>query len=116
MGVLVVSAGLKAGADMASAGTSATDRYNSALEFISVGDVEKAKSAFEELVKDSSGEALRRSHYNLGNILAAAGQLDEATRHYEAALAMNSQDQQVRDNLEWAKRKKESQNKEQNNN
>jgi len=95
----------------------ALDSYNQGVEFMASGDNAKAREIFEAITADSgNSEPVRRAHYNLGNLLAADGKLDEAVKHYEAALAMDSQDQQVRDNLAWAKRKSDSQKKDQKDN
>lgn len=93
------------------AGTSERARYNQAVEALTAGDTAKAQQEFQQLVKSASGEEQRRSLYNLGNILAAAGQLEEAVKLYEAALSMDYQDIQVRENLAWARRKSQSQQK-----
>ena len=90
------------------AADSARERYNAAVAAFEAGDAENARKEFLELAQSGDGEEKRRSLYNLGNILAASGQLDEAVKFYEDALAMNYQDQQVRDNLAWAKKKSES--------
>ena len=101
LGILCVPTPLKASA-------ADNDRYNQALETFFAGEAEKAKGEFEDLAKSASGDVQQRSLYNLGNIMGAAGQFDEAVKFYEAALALNSQDQQVRDNLEWAKKKSDA--------
>ncbi len=90
------------------AADSARERYNAAVAAFEAGDAENARKEFLELAQNGDGEEKRRSLYNVANILAASGQLDEAVKFYEDALAMNYQDQQVRDNLAWAKKKSES--------
>lgn len=103
------------------AATSVSETYNAAVQSFESGDVEAAKKIFEELAQSANGEEQRRSLYNLGNILAAAGKYDEAAGFYEKALALDYQDQQVRDNLAWVKKRssseqqKNEQNKENNN-
>ena len=97
----------------ARAGVSNLERYNQAVEAFSAGETEKARQDFEQIAESGSGEEQRRALYNLGNIMAVAGQFDEAVKRYEAALAMDSQDQQVRDNLAWARRKSQASGKDQ---
>ena len=89
---------------IAKASAADQDRYNQALETFFAGDAAKAKEEFEALAKESSGDVQQRALYNLGNMMGAAGNFDDAVKLFEAALALNSQDQQVRDNLEWAKK------------
>lgn len=86
-------------------------RYNKAVIAFESGDVEYARREFSDLAKTAEGETRRRSLYNLGNLLAVSGQLEEATKAYEEALSMDYQDQQVRDNLSWVKKHSDHSNK-----
>ncbi len=111
-GVLLMLLALSSG--RGEAAPSALDGYNQGVELMASGENAKAREIFEALTADGgNSEPARRAHYNLGNLLAADGKLDEAVKHYEVALAMDSQDQQVRDNLAWAKRKSDSQKQDQ---
>jgi len=87
------------------------DVYNDAIHSFDAGKEDQARADFERLSQTASGEVLRRAHYNLGNILAKSGQYQDAVKHYEAALAMDPQDQQVRDNLKWTRSRSESKEK-----
>ncbi len=98
-------------APKASAETDDRQRYNKAVQALETGDVELARKEFQEIIKQSSGEVQRRSLYNLGNLLATAGDYAEAAKLYEQALRLDYQDQQVRDNLAWVKGKSKSEQK-----
>jgi len=97
--------------NQALAGTSFTDRYNEAVSAFESGEVESARNTFEDISKSAQGEEKRRSLYNLGNIMALAAKYSEAAQLYEKALAMDYQDQQVRDNLAWVKKRSDSEQK-----
>jgi Ca-activated chloride channel family protein len=87
-----------------------TDRakYNEVVSSLAHGSDPAAEERLRDLTKSSDHEVARRSHYNLANILAVKGSFEEAVEHYEKALFMDFQDQQVRDNLAWAKRQANS--------
>ena len=89
-------------ADVSFAAGSDVSRYNEAVAAMDAGDQNGAQKIFEELSVSATGEARRRSLYNLANLLAGAGRLDDAAKLYREALTMDYQDQQVRDNLAWA--------------
>ena len=84
----------------------ASDReeYNRAVESFGAASSENVEKVFQKLRNSSDDEVARRSLYNLGNLLAKQGRFDEAVKAYEEALRLNVQDQQVRDNLAWAKK------------
>jgi Ca-activated chloride channel family protein len=94
---------------VAYAGTSNVERYNAGVAALAGGDQENARKVFDELARSATGEARRRSLYNLANLIAAEGKLEDAVKFYEEALAMDYQDQQVRDNLAWARKAKKKQ-------
>jgi Ca-activated chloride channel homolog len=87
-----------------------TDRakYNEVVSSLAHGSDPAAEERLKDLTKSSDQEVARRSHYNLANMLAVKGSFEEAVGHYEKALSMDFQDQQVRDNLAWAKRQANS--------
>jgi Ca-activated chloride channel family protein len=93
-----------------SSGVLASDRaaYNKAVEEYGRTAIDDSQKAFEALQDSSDKEVARRSLYNLGNLLAKQGRFEEAVKAYERALEMNMQDQQVRDNLGWAKNMQKS--------
>ena len=78
-------------------------RYNAAVSALNDGRKEEAQNAFSQLLESSDLEVKRRANYNLGNIFAENGVYQEAVQHYEKALSLDYQDQQVRDNLKWAR-------------
>ncbi len=89
-----------------SSSVEASDReeYNRAVESFGAAPSENSENIFRKLKNSTDDEVARRSLYNLGNLLAKQGRYDEAVKAYEEALSRNVQDQQVRDNLAWAKK------------
>ncbi len=75
--------------------------YNQGLAMHKLGQHEEAKMAFERsLALDKEGTLKSKSHYNLGNVLAAQNKKDEAKKAYRQALKADPKDELARHNLE----------------
>jgi Ca-activated chloride channel family protein len=81
---------------VAYAGASNVERYNAGVAALAGGDQENARKVFDELARSATGEARRRSLYNLANLIAAEGKLEDAVKFYEEALGRASLDDGAR--------------------
>jgi Ca-activated chloride channel family protein len=66
---------------------------------------------FQEAAETLKNTQTAEGHYNRGNALAQAGQLQEALKEYEEALKLNPNNQDAKDNREVAKKALEEQQK-----
>ncbi len=78
--------------------------YNTGVDQYRKGEFAKAQEDFEKGAQAQDPEVAEKSLFNLGNTLVAQGQMEEAKAAYEKALALDSQDQKAKENLEWVKK------------
>jgi len=87
--------------------------YNQSVDRYRKGDFAGAARGFAA-AGDSTDQALaERALFNLGNTQVELGKLDEAIKAYENALALDPNDQEAKDNLEYVKKQKEQQKEQQ---
>lgn len=89
-----------------------TAAYNRTTALAKKGDKEGAMKGYEELVataKDPS--VLQRSYYSKGVLHQQSQQLDESIAAWKAALKIDPDDRETRENLEKALREKKQQEK-----
>jgi len=75
--------------------------YNRGLALHKLGKNDDAKQALQHALElDHDGSLASKSHYNLGNVAAAAGDKKLALREYREAMKKNPQDELARHNYE----------------
>ncbi|MBU4318676.1 MAG: VWA domain-containing protein [Proteobacteria bacterium] len=87
--------------------------YNIGNTYYKLGDFGSAWKNYAEALKSPNKEIQEKTRYNMGNARFRKNQLKEAISEYEAALKLGPEDQQARDNLEFAKKKMEEQKQQQ---
>jgi len=86
--------------------------YNLGNALFRLGRYQDAARELELVMIDRKPERRANAMYNLGNVAFKAGQLDPAIKAYAGALAINPNDRQAKQNLEFClKKKQEQQNK-----
>ena len=76
-------------------------QYDRGLALYKLGRNDEAKAAFQAALDlDRTGDLAGKTHYNLGNVAAAAGDKQQAVKEYRAALRKNPEDALARHNLE----------------
>ena len=86
--------------------------YNLGNALFRLGRYQDAARELELVMIDKKPERRANAMYNLGNVAFKAGQLDPAIKAYAGALAINPNDRQAKQNLEFClKKKQEQQNK-----
>jgi tetratricopeptide (TPR) repeat protein len=88
-------------------------KYDEALSRYQMAEVlEPDATAARELelvMIDKKPERRANAMYNMGNVAFKAGQLDPAIKAYAGALAINPNDKQAKQNLEFCLKKKQEQ-------
>ena len=87
------------------------DQYNAAVKSFEDGKMDEAIKGFEAAAQSSDLRVRQRSTYNLGNAKSAKGDLEGAKKAWEEALGLDPQDQQVRENLSWVKKRQDQKDK-----
>ncbi|MBF0099706.1 MAG: VWA domain-containing protein [Desulfobacterales bacterium] len=77
--------------------------YNLGNVYYRQGDFANAAKHFSKALSSENVQLKQRAQYNLGNALYRQGKYDEAIAAYEAALKLNSQDKDSKENLEFVK-------------
>lgn len=86
--------------------------YNLGNALFRLGRYQDAARELELVMIDKKPERRASAVYNMGNVAFKAGQLDQAIKAYTGALAINPNDRQAKQNLEFClKKKQEQQNK-----
>jgi len=86
--------------------------FNLGNALFRLGRYQDAARELELVMIDKKPERRANAMYNTGNVAFKAGQLDPAIKAYAGALAINPNDRQAKQNLEFClKKKQEQQNK-----
>jgi Ca-activated chloride channel family protein len=86
--------------------------FNLGNALFRLGRYQEAARELELVMIDKKPERRANAMYNTGNVAFKAGQLDPAIKAFAAALAINPNDKQAKQNLEFClKKKQEQQNK-----
>jgi tetratricopeptide (TPR) repeat protein len=86
--------------------------FNLGNALFRLGRYQDAARELELVMIDKKPERRANAMYNMGNVAFKAGQLDPAIKAYAGALAINPNDRQAKQNLEFClKKKQEQQNK-----
>jgi len=86
--------------------------FNLGNALFRLGRYQEAAHELELVMIDKKPERRANALYNTGNVAFKAGQLDPAIKAYAGALAINPNDKQAKQNLEFClKKKQEQQNK-----
>lgn len=72
-----------------------------------MGQYQEAASELELVMTEPNLRRRANAMYNIGNTVFKAGQLDGALQAYRAALVMNPDDRQAKENIEFCLKKKE---------
>ncbi len=83
--------------------------FNLGNALFRLGRYQDAARELELVMIDKKPERRANAMYNTGNVAFKAGQLDPAVKAYAAALAINPNDKQAKQNLEFCLKKKEEQ-------
>ncbi len=83
--------------------------YNIGNTYFKLQDFEAAEAHYRQAMTQASPELKPHLLYNLGNNAYRRGQLQEAIRNYEAALQLDPDDPQTRENLEFVKQQLQKQ-------
>ena len=94
--------------------TNPIEDYNAAVQSFRNGEFEKAKAGFTSAATSVNAKTAADAFYNLGNTEAALKNFEAAVAAYEKSLSHNQSDQQVRDNLAWARKKVKKQDQKKN--
>ncbi|MBM3313074.1 tetratricopeptide repeat protein [candidate division WOR-3 bacterium] len=84
-------------------------RYNLGNTLFRLGKYQEAVRELELVMIDKKPERRANAMYNIGNVAFKAGQLDPAIKAYSATLAINPNDKQAKENLEFCLKKKQEQ-------
>jgi tetratricopeptide (TPR) repeat protein len=80
-------------------------KFNVGNAYMSLGQLEKAKNAYESALSNAGNELKAKDYYNLGNAFAALQQNENAISAYRQALKADPQLEPARHNLEVMLRK-----------
>lgn len=69
-----------------------------------LGDFEAAATAYQEAARAEEKRLVEHALYNLGNTAYRKGKLEDAIRHYEAALGLDPQDADAQFNLDFVRK------------
>jgi len=83
--------------------------FNLGNALFRLGRYQEAARELELVMIDKKPERRANAMYNLGNVAFKAGQLDPAIKAYAGALAVNPNDKQAKQNLEFCLKKKQEQ-------
>lgn len=83
--------------------------YNLGNALFRLGRYQDAARELELVMIDKKPERRANAMYNMGNVAFKAGQLDPAIKAYTSALAINPNDKQAKQNLEFCLKKKQEQ-------
>jgi tetratricopeptide (TPR) repeat protein len=83
--------------------------FNLGNALFRLGRYQEAARELELVMIDKKPERRANALYNTGNVAFKAGQLDPAIRAYAGALAINPNDKQAKQNLEFCLKKKQEQ-------
>ncbi len=82
-------------------------RYNLGNTLYRLGRYQEAVAELELVLTDENPQRRADARYNMGNAVFKAGQMEPAIKAYTAALVMNPDDMQAKQNLEFCLKKKE---------
>jgi Ca-activated chloride channel family protein len=83
--------------------------FNLGNALFRLGRYQEAARELELVMIDKKPERRANAMYNLGNVAFKTGQLDPAIKAYAGALAINPNDKQAKQNLEFCLKKKQEQ-------
>ncbi len=83
--------------------------FNLGNTLFRLGRYQEAARELELVMIDKKPERRANAMYNIGNVAFKAGQLDPAIKAYMGALAINPNDKQAKQNLEFCLKKKQEQ-------
>jgi tetratricopeptide (TPR) repeat protein len=83
--------------------------FNLGNALFRLGRYREAARELELVMMDKKPERRANAMYNTGNVAFKAGQLDPAIKAFTGALAINPNDKQAKQNLEFCLKKKEEQ-------
>jgi Ca-activated chloride channel homolog len=83
--------------------------FNLGNALFRLGKYQEAARELELVMIDKKPERRANAMYNIGNVAFKAGQLDPAIKAYTGALAINPNDKQAKQNLEFCLKKKQEQ-------
>jgi Ca-activated chloride channel homolog len=85
--------------------------YNVADAYYKTGNFDAAAEHYKQVLKTDDTQLKRKALYNLGNTEFRRGRAKEAIGQYEAALAIDPNDRQTKENLAFVKKVMEQQKK-----
>ncbi len=77
--------------------------YNIGNTYFKLMDFDAAEAHYRQAISQAPPELKPHLLYNMGNSAYRRGQLQDAIRNYEAALQLDPEDSQIRENLEFVK-------------
>ena len=77
--------------------------YNLGNAYYKTGDFDSAYHLFNQVLGSQDENLKHKAQYNLGNTSFRRGELEEAIQHYAAALEIDPNDEQARQNIEFVK-------------
>jgi Ca-activated chloride channel family protein len=83
--------------------------FNVADAYYKTGNFDAAAEHYKQVLETNDNQLKRKALYNLGNTAFRRGQAKEAIGHYEAALAIDPDDRQTKENLNFVKKVMEQQ-------
>ena len=83
--------------------------FNLGNALFRLGRYQEAARELELVMIDKKPERRANAMYNMGNVVFKAGQLDPAIKAFAGALAINPNDKQAKQNLEFCLKKKQEQ-------
>jgi Ca-activated chloride channel family protein len=83
--------------------------FNLGNALFRLGKYQEAARELELVMIDKKPERRANAMYNIGNVAFKAGQLDPAIKAYAGALAIDPNDKQAKQNLEFCLKKKQEQ-------
>ncbi len=83
--------------------------YNVANAYYKTGNFDAAAEHYQQVLETEDAQLKRKALYNLGNTEFRRGRAKEAIGHYEAALAIDPNDRQTKENLAFVKQVLEQQ-------
>lgn len=79
-----------------------------------LGELEAAEAAYQAVAQAKDRPLAEHALYNLGNTAYRQGKLEDAIRHYEAALGLDPKDEDAKFNLDFVRRELERRKQQQN--
>ncbi|MCP4346059.1 MAG: tetratricopeptide repeat protein [Desulfobacterales bacterium] len=78
--------------------------YNIGNAYYKTGDYDSAANSFKQALKSEDKRLRQKAYYNLGNSNFKKDDLENAIKNYEEAVKLDSNDENAKQNLEFAKK------------